>query len=401
MKKWLLFTVGMTLSVLGFTGCSSTQRSADGTVNAQPERMITVKTAPAEERTIARTIEIVGALATDDEVTVSSELEGVIARITIDLGSSVRQGDVIVEIDPRDFKLRVQEAEAALKQVWVRLGIPEGQENFRPDQTATVKQAKASYDDALLRLNRSRQLRQENVVSQQDLDQAEANFRIADARYQGALEEARNLWMQLEQRRAALDIAHRHLEKTIIRAPISGGVTARHISAGERVKPGDPLVTLVKLNPLRMRGMVPEPYADRIVAGRSLTFTIDALPGKTFQGKIARLSPAINPETRALTIEAEVDNHSGQLRPGYFARAQVVINPQAKAVMVPKSAIVTYVGIVKVYVLEGDHVVERKVKLGATADTLVEIADGVRAGEQVVIESAAPLFNRARVSVKG
>ncbi|MBI3951304.1 MAG: efflux RND transporter periplasmic adaptor subunit [Acidobacteria bacterium] len=397
MKRYVAFILGILASTLTLVGCSSSKSGSETTAQAQPDRLLTVKTAPAQERAVPRTVEIVGALAADDEVVVSSEVEGVIARVNVDLGSSVRQGDVVAAIDQRDFQLRVQEAEAALQQIWVRLGIPDGQDRFDPDQTAMVRQAKASYDDALLHLNRLRQLRQKEVISQQELDQADASFRIADARYQAALEEARNLWMQLEQRRAALAMARLNLEKTIIRAPISGGVTARHSSAGERVKAGDRLVTLVKLNPLRLRGDVPEPYAASIYVDRPLTFTVDALSDKTFQGRITRLSPAVNPETRSLTIEAEIDNRSGQLRPGYFARAHIVVDPNAKAVMVPKSAIVTYVGIVKVYVLEGDHVVERQVKLGATVDNLVEISEGVRAGEQVVVENAGSLFNGARV----
>jgi RND family efflux transporter MFP subunit len=400
MNRWIqaVLTLKVLVLTLGLTGCSSGQPKAGAVAGAKTDRPIAVKTVTAQERTLARTAEIVGALATDDEVVVSSELEGLIARLTVDLGSSVNQGDVIAEIDPRDFQLRVQEADAALRQVWVRLGIPEGQTQFQVDQTATVKQAKAAYDDALLRLNRLRQLRQESVVSQQEVDQADANFRIADARYQGSLEEARNLWMQLEQRRAALARAKLDLEKTVIRAPITGGVTARHISPGERVRAGDHLITMVKLHPLRWRGHVPEPLAARISVGRPLTFTIDALPGRTFEGKIIRLSPAVNTETRSLLIEAEVDNHNGQLRPGYFSRAQVVVDPQAKAVMVPPTAMVTYVGIVKVYVLEGDRAVERQVKPGMSRDDLVEIKEGVQAGETVVVESAAPLFNNARVS---
>lgn len=399
-RSWMVACYGLML-VLSGTGCSSKGDQPPASANAQPALVATVKVAPAQARTLARTIEIVGALATDDEVIVSSEVEGVIAQITVDIGSSVRQGQIIAHVDKRDFQLRLQEAEAALKQIWVRLGIPEGQETFDPHQTAMVKQAKASLDDRMLRLNRLRQLRQENVISQQELDQAEANFRIAEAQYQSALEEARQLWMQLEQRRAALALARLNLEKTETRAPIAGGVTARHVSAGERVRAGDRVVTLVKLNPLRLRGEVPEPFAANVSVGRALSFNVDALSGKTFQGRVTRINPVVNPETRTLTIEAEVDNRSGELRPGYFARAQLVVNPQATAVVVPQSAVVTYVGITKVFVLKGDHVVERPVKLGTSLDGFVEVQEGVKPGEQVVIENAGALFDGARVTLGG
>jgi RND family efflux transporter MFP subunit len=394
-----VWTGALIFLLLFISSCSRRQAADEAQASnaQQSDQAVEVEASRAEERTIDRSVEIVGALAADERIVVSSEVEGRIAEMTIDLGSFVRQGDVIAKLDSRDFELRLADSQAALQQVRARLGIASEQDRVDPAETATIRQAKASLDDVTLRVNRVRQLRARGVVSQQDLDQAEANFRIAEARYQAAQEEVNNLLAQLDQRRTQLAIARRELEKTVIYSPITGSVVERSLTAGEYVRKNERVATLVKTNPLRLRADVPERYAGQVYAGRQLSFSVDALPGKTFQGKIARLSPAVSTETRSLAIEAEIENRANELRPGYFARAQVVVEPGAKAVVVPAKAVVAYVGVLKVFVVEKDHAVERQVKLGTKLGDLVEITDGVRPGELVITTNLNRMFDGARV----
>lgn len=385
--------------LLFVSSCARRQVADDAQASnaQQSDQAIEVEASRAEERQIDRSVEIVGTLMADERIVVSSEVEGRITEMAVDLGSFVRQGDVIARIDSRDFELRLADAHAALQQVRARLGITSEQDRVDPAETATVRQAKASLDDVTLRLNRVRQLRARGVVSQQELDQAEANFRIAEARYQAAQEEINTLLAQLDQRRTQLAIARRELEKTVIRSPITGAVVERLLTSGEYVRKNDRVATLVKTNPLRLRADIPERYTAQVYVGRELGFSVDALPGKTFRGKIARLSPAVSTETRSLTIEAEIENRSHELRPGYFARAHVVVEPGAKAVVVPAKAVVAYVGILKVFVLDQDRAVERQVKLGTKLGEQVEIADGVRPGDLVITTNLNRLFDGARV----
>lgn len=363
----------------------------------QPEQAIEVEVAQATEHRIDRTIQIVGTLVADEITTISSEVEGVIAEILVDLGSFVRKGEVVAKIDKYDFELRLAEAEAALEQVRARLGIGAEQDSIDPSRTAIVRQAKASYDDAQRRLERTRQLRSKGAISQQELDEAETGFRIAQARYQSALEEVNSLLAQLKQRQTQVAMASRQLRKTVIRSPITGWVVERYVSAGYYVKDGNRVATLVKTNPLRLRADIPERYSAQVYVGRRLDFSVDILPGRSFQGRIARLSPAVNPETRSLTIEAEVDNHNNQLRPGYFARAQVVVEPDSKAIVIPAKAVVAYAGIVKVFVLENNLARERRIKIGAKIGDMVEVYQGVGAGELVIASNLDRIFDGARV----
>jgi RND family efflux transporter MFP subunit len=363
------------------------------------DQAVEVEVLPVAERTFDRQIEIVGTLAADEEVVVSTEVEGRVIELRVDMGSVVRRGEVLARLESRDFELRLAEAEAAVRQVRARLGMPPDRDRIDPEETAIVRQARAAYDDARLRFQRIRQLRDRGVVSQQEFDQAEAALRIAEARYESALEEVRGLLAQLEQLHARVALARRELEKTVIRAPISGAVAARHTALGELLRRNDRVVTLVKIDPLRLRADVPERYAGSVGLGRRLTFTVDAVPDETFQGTIVRVSPSARSETRSITIEAEVRNPGGRLRPGYFARAQVVVEPGAKAILIPARAIITSMGLAKVFVLEGDRARERLIKTGARVNTDVEVLEGLRPGERLILSNLDRLGEGTRVRV--
>jgi len=393
-RRWGI--VGLCLLALMSSACRGRDDQAQSR-SMLADQTVEVDVLPVAERTFDRQIEIVGTLAADEEVIVSTEVEGQVIEMRVDMGSVVRRGDILARLESRDFELRLAEAEAALQQVRARLGLTPDRDRIDPEETAIVRQARAAYDDARVRFQRIRQLHGRGVVSQQELDQADAALRIAEARYESALEEVRSLLAQLEQLRARVAAARRDLEKTVIRAPISGAVAARHASLGELLRRNDRVVTLVKLDPLRLRADVPERYAKAIVPGRRLTFVVDAVPGKEFQGTIVRISPSARSETRSLTLEAEVRNPGGELRPGYFARAQVVVEPGAKAILIPSRAIIPSVGLTKVFVLDGDRARERPIKTGARVNADVEVLEGLRPGERVIISNLNRLGEGTRV----
>jgi len=395
MNRWIL-------SMLAFAMVLSACR--DRSDRAQPratpvDQSVEVDVAPVVERTFDRQIEIVGTLAADEEVVVSTEVEGRVVELRVDLGSVVRRGEVLARLESRDFELRVAEEEAALQQVRARLGMPPDRDRIDPEETAIVRQARAAYEEARLRFHRIQQLRGRGVVSQQEFDQAEANLRIAEARYESAREEVRSLLAQLEQLRTRVATARRDLEKTVIRAPLSGAVAARHVSLGEFLRRNDRVVTVVKVDPLRLRADIPERYAGKIAIGRRLTFSVDAIPDHTFSGTIVRVSPSARSETRSLTIEAEVRNPRGELRPGYFARAQLVVEPGVKALLIPVRAVIASLGVTKVFVLEGDRARERVITTGERVNAEIEVREGLRLGERVILSNLDRLSDGARVRV--
>jgi RND family efflux transporter MFP subunit len=189
----------------------------------------------------------------------------------------------------------------------------------------------------------------------------------------------------LAQRRSELELARQQLADTALVSPIDGAVSQRQASVGEFLAPGAPVATLVRLHPLRLRVAVPEREAASVRVGQSVKLTVEG-DASEYGGRVARLSPSIQEQNRTLTIEAEIPNQKGVLRPGSFARASIVTQTAQPVVMVPVSAIVTFAGIEKVMTVKDGKSVERRVQTGRREGTRVEIVAGLAAGETVVAE---------------
>lgn len=387
------------LSTLTFAACGKKaveSAEAQSNSNRAPER-IEVAVAPVVERTAARGIEVVGSLSAEDEVTVSSQASGNLNDITVDVGSAVQRGQTIGRIDPRELNLKVEQAEAAMRQAEARLGLAPGQ-RLDPERTPDVRQAKAGLERARYDLNAARNLVDNGDISKQQVDVYQKTFEQAEARYQAALENVRNLAAQIEEKRAALALAKKQLGDTAIISPISGVVKEKLASRGEYMQPGKAIITIVQINPLRLKLEVPEAFAANIKSGQEVSLKVDTFGDRQFRGTIRRINPSVDEKNRSLIAEAEVRNDGALLRPGMFARAEIVSNRQGTALMVPEKAIVSLAGINKVFVLDGEHAAERQVKLGARDGSLVEIIEGVKLGDRVVTTNADRLHDGAMVS---
>jgi RND family efflux transporter MFP subunit len=369
---------------------------ANANANRAPER-VEVATAPVVERNAARGIEVVGSFEAEDEVTVSSQAAGNLDVITVDIGTPVRAGQVIGRIDQREVKLKVAQADAALKQAESKLGIPAGSK-LNPEHQTDVRQAKAALERARYDLNAAQNLVTNGDISRQQVDVYQKTFEQAEARYEAALENVRNLVAQVGEKRAMLELAKKQLTDTTIISPIGGVVKEKVASRGEYLQPGKPVVTIVQISPLRLKLEVPEALAATIRQGQEVTLKVDTFADREFKGRIKRINPTVDEKNRSLMAEAEVRNETGQLRPGMFARAQIFSEAKGTALMVPEKAVVSLAGVNKIFVLEGDHATERLVKLGLRDGTLVEIIEGVKLGDRVITTNMDRLHDGATVS---
>jgi RND family efflux transporter MFP subunit len=397
-SKKMLIVVAM-LSVGTLAACSSKTKEANARADAKdsPAELIQVSTTAVVERSTNRSVEVVGSLEAEDEVTVSSQASGNLEEITVDLGSPVRRGQVIARIDQRELKLKVDQAEGTLHQAEARLGIKRG-ERIDPKKQPDVRLAFAALERARYDLNAYRSLAESGDISKQQLDVYQKTVDQAEARYQAALENVRNLEAIIEEKRAALDLTKKQLTDTVIISPINGVVKEKVASRGEYLQPGKPIVTIVQINPLRLKLEVPETFAASIGRGQVVTLKVDSFPNREFKGVIKRINPAMDEKNRSLMAEGRVTNESALLRPGMFARAQIVSNSKATALMVPEKAVISFAGVNKVFVVDGGHAVERMVKLGARDGSLVEILDGVKSGERVITSNAEQLHDGSAVS---
>src|SRR3989440_6155364 len=212
-------------------------KAANPNTKAEARQVRTVKVA---EMPIGQTVTVNGTLAAYDHTTLSLKVPGRLQTISIDLGSVVHKGQAIAQVEQQDYKLRVQQSEAALAQARARLGLsPDGKDDrVSAEETGTVRQAKAVLEDAKLKRDRSAKLVQQGVIPRAEFDTVDSEYKVALSRYQDGLEEIRNRQGLLAHRRPELALAKQQLADTVIYAPIEGVVQEKKARAGEDLAAG-------------------------------------------------------------------------------------------------------------------------------------------------------------------
>jgi len=378
----IIFSIGFLAACKSDYPASARQARSGG----DPKEARQVKTVAVAETPFGETVTANGTLAAFDQTTVSVKVPGRLRAISVDLGTVVSKGQVIAQLEPEDYKLRVQQAEASLSQARARLGLaPDGaDDNVDPEQTATVRQARAVLDEARFNRDRAGKLVEQGIIAKADFDTANAAFKVAEGRYQDAYEEIRNRQGILAQRRTEVALARQQLKDTAVYSPLDGIVQEKKASAGEYLAAGAPVVDIVKMDPLRLRAQIPERESRNVQSGQSVRVTVEGDPN-VYLGQIRRLSPVIAEQNRMLIVEADVRNN-GRLRPGSFARAEIVTNDSKMAITVPNNAIVTFAGIEKVIVVQNGKALEKPITTGRRSGEWTEIVSGINLGEKVIID---------------
>jgi RND family efflux transporter MFP subunit len=370
----------------GLAGCKSdypaSGRAANADAKNQPRQ---VKTVQVAETPIGETVTVNGTLAAYDQATVGTKVAGRLQSISVDFGTVVRKGQGIGKLEPQDYQLRVQQAEAALAQARARVGLsPDGgDDRVTLDQTGTVREAKAVLEESKAKRDRAARLINQGIIPKAEMDTADADYKVAMSRYQDAVEEIRNRQGLLAQRRTELNLARQQLADTILYAPMTGVVQEKRASTGEYLAAGAPVVDIVQIDPLRLRVDVPERESHKIHTGQSVRVTVEGDPD-AYLGTVKRLSPSISQQNRVLSVEADVRNN-GHLKPGAFVKAEIVTDQASSAATVPPSAIVTFAGIEKVITIEGGKAVEKVVMTGRRGQDWVEIKSGINVGQKVIV----------------
>jgi RND family efflux transporter MFP subunit len=373
-------------ATLGILGCEGPDPAAAPASSARRElQPRSVRLVPAQESITDRRVSATGTLAADEQVVLGTKVAGRVGELLVDLGSRVRRDQAVARLDPTDAQIRVDQAAAALQQARARLGLSAKGVDDRvdPDQTALVRQARAVLDEATLTRERMERLWQQALVARAQVDTAVATLGVAEGRYQDAMEEVRIRQAVLLQRRSDHELARQQLTDTIVTSPIDGAVSERRASVGEYLAAGAPVVTLVKLHPLRLRLAVPEREAAGVRVGQPVLVAVEGAPGE-HRGRVARISPAISEQSRTLMVEAEVPNGGAALRPGAFAKAEIVVTGDVRIVTVPAGAVVTFAGVEKVLMVNQGRAAEVRVQSGRRLGDRVEIVAGVKAGTPVV-----------------
>jgi multidrug efflux pump subunit AcrA (membrane-fusion protein) len=395
------------VAIAGFVascgGSRANVRKEETTAANQPVA-VEVTTAAAIKRELPRFFEATGSLAGDQQTDVAPQTSGKVVAVGVDIGSRVQRGQMLVRLDDAELKLRVEQAvaqvgqaKAGVKQAEEKIGLRPGQ-TFDPNRVAEVAAAKVALDLAEKNLRRAEKLIESGDVSRSFYDEQRARRDQSKEQYEVALAQARQNYAAVEVARtnvanaeAQLALARKNLSYANIPAPIDGYVAERTADLGEYVSPQQKVATIVRTNPLRIRIDIPEQAIPEVRVGQSVSVTTSAWPDKNFAGRVARIAPNVSATSRTLTVEAQIDNSGGALKPGQFATVRLLQERAEPAVLVPARAVVTEAGVSRVFVIKDGHAEQRLVQTGQTEGDLIEIKTGVAADEQVATSSLEQL----------
>ncbi|MBP1710238.1 MAG: hypothetical protein H6Q49_440 [Deltaproteobacteria bacterium] len=351
--KALIMIMVTAIVSLSFTSCSKEK--------AEPEKLVNVRVWSAETRRVQPFLETTGTLNPDESVSITTEVDGIVKKIYVDEGTNVSVGTLLAEINDTDYLLNVRLSEAALRQA----------EAQRVNASGSFKRLHALY--------------KEELITKQQFDDISTKVALAEA--------------DLEKARATLSISKEKLSRTKIYSPIIASVKEKKVSVGDFVRNGTSLFQIIKTNPLKLRFSISEKDVAGLKTGQDVAFTVDAFSNQKFHGKISLLYPNVEERTRTLQAEAVVPNAGQVLKPGYFARVQIFTKEARDAVIVPLTALLYDGPTIRVFVVNGNQAKERIIKTGNKYGEYVEVLDGMKEGEQVVVVGQNNLSEGVKVNV--
>jgi RND family efflux transporter MFP subunit len=395
-RSWLVSAALVTLAAWPLAGCTSSE--ADSRSPATPRPLaIAVESVAAEARAVPRALEVTGTLNADAETDVASETVARVTRADAERGQVVGAGAALVELDRQDALNQLAEAEAVEAQIMAKLGLSPGQP-FDALGTPEVRQARVRLERMELEYRRYERLARQELVSQSDHDLKRTDYLAQKEQYDATVNEARQLYQTLQAQRARVAMAKKTVADTTIRAPYGGLIVERHVHVGQYVQRGTRIVTLVRVDPLRVQLAVPESAVTFVKRGQKVAFWVQTHPGRAFEGTIAYVGPALRAESRALVVEALVGNAAHELQPGLFATARIQLPAASPMPFVPASAVRTESGVSQVFVIRDERAEQRFVQLGREVDGQLEIVRGLQVGERVAVRPPAGLHDGGAVT---
>lgn len=392
----LFLVLALALPACKKPGAETTKDSSGAATSATP---IDTKFVVAAEQKVPQRLEVSGTLDPDERSEIAAQTAGTALKVYVDVGSRVKRGDVLVDLDSREASLRLDVANATTASQMARLGLGKGGAKFAADDVADVKMAKENAELAKVEYERAKQLFDSGAISKATFDQAKSAKDRSEAAYDSARNGAEQAWTALMASQSQAGLSSKSLDDTKIRAPFDGMIDAKRIAPGEFAGMGRVVAVLVRDDVLRFRFDVPEVQSGAIAVGNGVDVVVAAFPGKVFRGEVKRIGASVKSATRTLPIEAELPNEDHKLRPGFFAKAQVALSGEpVSVVLVPKTALVPVTGGSKLFVKSGDTVQERLVVAGVESGDLVEVRGQIKAGDEVAVQNVEKLSDGAPIA---
>ncbi len=410
--RWLfLLVLALFAGLILYRAWASSQRRVSSQRLGRGE--IPVEVSPAARQDLTYYFNATGDILPLMQVDLFPKVSGYLERISVNLGDSVRQGQVVAQIDQKDFVHKGREMEAKVAQAKAALDEIEAgtrTEEIRQAEEA-VKQAQSRFENAKTHKDRMDALYKKQIISKRDFDNAETECSVCEAQLTSSQERLKQLRegarseerqasrAKLKETEAILAQEQDRLHNTTITAPFTGEITRRYVDAGALVSPTTPLVTLVHTETLKVVAYVLEKDVSLVKVGMSVKIRTESYPDRTFEGKIVRINSALDVATRTLQAEIHIPNADRVLRPGMFAKMEIALSTRTGALTVPRVAVVEEGKDQVVFIVENGQAVRKPIVTGIEQGNKVEVLQGINEADRIVIKGQGSLKDGSPVRV--
>lgn len=354
------------------------------------QKAVAVTTESVTRTTMAETVTVNGKVKPILEANISPKTSGKVSAIHFELGQRVNQGDILFQLDDKDLKLDLKQAEAALKAIRTAL-------------ESSLVTAKTNYTDAQRNYQRMKRLFENKIASQQELEEAESEFKLAEDQYNSAKmadhEGETNARAQLAQAQTAYDIAKTQLEYAVIRAPISGVVASKELNVGQYVTSNTTVAGLADLSSVLVEANVPEGVVNRIRVGDQVKVNVKSILTQPVTGEVIAVAPATDTSTLNYPLKIKVANGKNLLKSGMFAESTLTLDRAKEVLVVPLAAVSREAGRSYVYLLEGDTAKRTLVQTGLSDSQWIEVTEGVSEKDLVIVKGREQLKDGSLVTI--
>lgn len=361
------------------------------------ETPITVKVDEARVGDLIIKLRSPGEAFTRRNITLNAEVPGVIQTIHVDEGTHVKQGDLLLELDNREYLLDLENARAQYLQALSELLLEE-QFAIEPDspvQPETVQELERLEKE----LEKAQDLFAKGLITRQDVEKKRQAYELALIESGGKKEEIREAAKGVTQAYVNVQKAELDLEKTQVKAPFPGIIHNMQISPREHINSGQELFNLVNIREIEVHAKVLESEVGRMREGRSVDVKFSAYPEEIFQGTVKAISPVVDPEDKTCNVIVSVVNREEKIKPGMHAQVEIPAEIHKDRLLIPQDAVLVRQGRKLAFVVEGDLAKWRYIEAGLENDQFVEVLDGVQPGDKVIVEGHFTLAHDAKVRV--
>jgi RND family efflux transporter MFP subunit len=360
------------------------------------ESALPVKTVPVKRGELVMRLKSPGEAVTEKKIALKTEVPGTIKNLNVREGMHVREGDLLLEIEDREYRLGLERAEATrlkfLSELLLEKQFSAPDKELDSASLERLKNAEEAFSRASARFG-------QGVITREEFEKAKNDYELVLIECGRKKDEVMASAKQFTQSEIDVKMSQMELEKTKIRAPFSGIITDIKVSPKENISAGREIFTLVDISRIKVQARVLESEVGKMRVGREADLRFSAYPGKTFKGKVEAISPIINPADKTCAVHILVENPQEEIKPGMHAEVEISADVYTDRLLVPQEAVLVRGGRKLVFVVEGGLAKWRYIEVGLENEDFAEVLDGVKEGEPVIVEGHLTLAHDAKVEV--